>query len=254
MEKIEKSAHLVKLPESAPGPSCDRDQPASPANASSIEGTNNDSDQLTSDSALWKIKRRQRRKFTAEEDQALLQGHEEHGFSWQAIQKEEIFKAAGRTPTDLRDRFRTRFPEQYAQAGRAPRPAVFPKPLPRSGGADEDQTEVTVSRDVPAPTARELKKVSSTTTSFNIPSQSTFGHQMHGLPLPRLPDDYSPYFGSFHEDDDDAGPIVLDRSIVDWANNNMPSSSRRAPPANSSMHPGIDPLITLKLPNPGRSS
>lgn len=85
----------------------------------------------------------------------------------------------------------------------------------------------------------------------------------HGIPFPLTAEDYLPEFGfpEDDDDDDDAHPIVLDRSIMDWANSTMPSSSsfasnnRLQPLLNNDnatgLYPGIDPLVTLKLPRPG---
>lgn len=209
----------------------------------------NDDSGLESESAMWKVKRRKRRRFTAEEDEALLLGYEEHGASWQSIQKNEIFQSTGRTPTDLRDRFRTRFPEQYAKAGLVPRPNNFPKPLPRSGASADDQPETSVPIEGTL-AVHEPNKVSPSGPSWFAPALSKVGHQPQGLPPPRIPDGFLPEFAGFDDDDDDAGHIVLDRSIVDWANSNMPFN-RTVPQTDIGIIPGIDPLITLKLPKPG---
>ncbi|QCT69620.1 hypothetical protein E1952_14950 [Staphylococcus aureus] len=92
----------------------------------------------TTEQTLWKAQRRPRRNFTDEEDEALLRGFREQGPSWVSICKDEVFREHGRTPTDLRDRLRTRFPEKYAQAGLASRPAV-PKPAKRTRATRGDR-------------------------------------------------------------------------------------------------------------------
>jgi hypothetical protein len=57
--------------------------------------------------------RRERRPFTDEEDQAILQGFQEYGTAWARILKDQRFNLKGRRPTDLRDRLRNKYPEKY---------------------------------------------------------------------------------------------------------------------------------------------
>ncbi|KAK9457142.1 hypothetical protein V1511DRAFT_150415 [Dipodascopsis uninucleata] len=71
---------------------------------------------------LPKVNRKERRKFTPEEDQRLLEGFLKHGPSWSKIQKDEELNLFERRSTDLRDRFRNAFPEKYAAAGFKTRP------------------------------------------------------------------------------------------------------------------------------------
>jgi len=65
-------------------------------------------------------KTRERRPFTEAEDQALKRGYEKYGSQWCLIAKDPAFKNQ-RTSTDVRDRFRNAFPEEYARAGYKPR-------------------------------------------------------------------------------------------------------------------------------------
>lgn len=64
-----------------------------------------------------KSKRRSRRPFTAAEDEALLKGYAVHGFQWTAIQQDKHLNLSHRRATDLRDRFRTKFPNAYREGG-----------------------------------------------------------------------------------------------------------------------------------------
>jgi len=57
--------------------------------------------------------RRKRRPFTDQEDQWILDGFEIHGFAWTKMVKDTRFAFIERTPTDLRDRFRNKFPEKF---------------------------------------------------------------------------------------------------------------------------------------------
>lgn len=64
-----------------------------------------------------KSRRRSRRPFTAAEDEALLKGYAVHGFQWTMIQQDKRLNLSHRKATDLRDRFRTKFPHAYRDGG-----------------------------------------------------------------------------------------------------------------------------------------
>lgn len=64
-----------------------------------------------------KSKRRSRRPFTTAEDEALLKGYAVHGFQWTLIQQDQRLQLSHRKATDLRDRFRTKFPHAYRDGG-----------------------------------------------------------------------------------------------------------------------------------------
>ncbi|KAL2808392.1 hypothetical protein BJX63DRAFT_35815 [Aspergillus granulosus] len=64
-----------------------------------------------------KCRRRIRRPFTAAEDEALLKGYAVHGFQWTLIQQDQRLNLGHRRATDLRDRFRTKFPDAYRDGG-----------------------------------------------------------------------------------------------------------------------------------------
>ncbi|KKA25930.1 MYB DNA-binding domain protein [Rasamsonia emersonii CBS 393.64] len=64
-----------------------------------------------------KSKRRSRRPFTPAEDEALLKGYAVHGFQWTMIQQDKHLNLSHRRATDLRDRFRTKFPHAYREGG-----------------------------------------------------------------------------------------------------------------------------------------
>ncbi|KAI4726776.1 hypothetical protein E4T49_05466 [Aureobasidium sp. EXF-10728] len=206
----------------------------------------------TTDQTLWKAQRRPRRNFTEEEDQALLKGFREQGPSWVSICKDEAFKEHGRTPTDLRDRLRTRFPEKYAQAGLASRPAV-PKPAKRTRATREESEKLAEPTETLTPTATSSKDGQTKLPNDRLERTSSRTGPAYTLPLPSIGDDSLPGFGYPDDDDDDADPIVLDRSIMDWANNNMqqPIRQSNSHASDNLTFPGIDPLVTLKLPKPG---
>lgn len=94
-----------------------------------------------------KSKRRSRRPFTTAEDEALLKGYAVHGFQWTLIQQDKRLNLSHRRATDLRDRFRTKFPHAYRDGGSVNGKAMNP---PKLETANSDPGPVT--RDRPAST------------------------------------------------------------------------------------------------------
>ncbi|KAI5286105.1 hypothetical protein KEM54_000064 [Ascosphaera aggregata] len=60
-----------------------------------------------------KATRPARRHFTTEEDIALLRGYRQYGFRWAMIRNDRFLNLQHRKPSDLRDRFRTKYPDVY---------------------------------------------------------------------------------------------------------------------------------------------
>lgn len=97
-----------------------------PANPNSVDGTSSkakksrahrrkmaDLAQLGIAGPFRKSHRRERRPFTEEEDRAILDGYNIHGPAWTRIQRDPRFHLQTRQPTDLRDRFRNKYPEKF---------------------------------------------------------------------------------------------------------------------------------------------
>lgn len=80
-----------------------------------------------------KPKRRSRRPFTAAEDEALLRGYAVHGFQWTLIQQDQRLHLGHRRATDLRDRFRTKFPHAYRDGGSVSGQGLPQTPGPTAG-------------------------------------------------------------------------------------------------------------------------
>ncbi|KAF2861427.1 hypothetical protein K470DRAFT_194218, partial [Piedraia hortae CBS 480.64] len=70
--------------------------------------------ELGIDQPFLRSNRRRRHGYSAMEDDNLLRGFQIYGSSWAAIRADARLGLNHRLPTDLRDRMRTRFPEQYA--------------------------------------------------------------------------------------------------------------------------------------------
>jgi hypothetical protein len=69
--------------------------------------------QLGIEGPFLKSKRRERRPFSEDEDRAILEGYETYGPAWTRIQRDPRLNLQSRQPTDLRDRFRNKYPEKF---------------------------------------------------------------------------------------------------------------------------------------------
>lgn len=191
-----------------------------------------DASHPTSDTASFAAsQRRHRVNWTEAEDEALLQGFRKYGASWTSIQISPVLTE--RTPTDVRDRLRIRYPDEYKKTGLA---AKHRKQILRSSDTAAQPLKVSEKADagqtVPGSRATIDFGKSKPANIFSAFDEEWFAD----LDLP--------------EDE----PIVLDRSIMDWAaNRQLPSleSVLAAPPPDLGNMQGIDPLSTL-LPRPSQ--
>ncbi len=73
--------------------------------------------ELATSQPFEKVPRRGRRSYAEEEDKNILLGFEKYGCAaWTKIKRDPALKLESRQATDLRDRFRTRWPERYRVA------------------------------------------------------------------------------------------------------------------------------------------
>lgn len=125
-----------------------------------------------------KSKRRSRNLFTTAEDEALIKGYATHGFQWTLIQQDPALNLGHRRATDLRDRFRTKFPNAYRHGGsvssssanqskREPSgtPTPTPVPVPRDRLPSTETT--------PANTPTKISGISRSNTHSRHPSSTS---------------------------------------------------------------------------------
>ncbi|KAI4256571.1 MAG: hypothetical protein L6R42_006138 [Xanthoria sp. 1 TBL-2021] len=65
---------------------------------------------------LQQSKRKPKHLWSEEEDESLVEGYQKHGFCWKDIANDSTLALENRTGTQIRDRFRKRFPELYGEA------------------------------------------------------------------------------------------------------------------------------------------
>lgn len=209
--------------------------------------------------------RRPRRAFSAEDDENLLKGFEKYGAVWHSMRDDPSLGFGNRHPTDLRDRFRIRYPESYAKAGYKTKPNIN-----RSNSSDDKRKEE-------KSTGNKTHKRTETNSSVAIGDgqQPRKNHQPSDHDAPgssSKPTSSMPFpfemMGSAWLDDishtnafeaeEHGSPIILNRNILQWADSNSFAAPRSTPANafssidimndmnNDGVH--INPMATLKLP------
>ncbi|KAF1913527.1 hypothetical protein BDU57DRAFT_314083 [Ampelomyces quisqualis] len=216
--------------------------------------------------------RRPRCRFTPQDDENLLKGFENYGAAWHLMRDDQDLGFGKRHATDLRDRFRIRYPEAYARAGHKGKARAKTKST--YGPRNDDEVTIPVSGKQPLreltdsrktrpaePPAKDISDIDSTERSAT--KSSTTKSSLAYTPFPM--DSSTVFLGDAMPSDKDGpfSPIVLNRNILQWADANTslmasPSSGSHAVHHASndwSMHitiPNdgvhINPLATLKLP------
>ncbi|KAF2805354.1 uncharacterized protein BDZ99DRAFT_466978 [Mytilinidion resinicola] len=218
-----------------------------------------------------KSKRRERHEFTEEDDTALMKGFEKYGTVWHAIKADAELGFESRLPSDLRDRFRIRFPDEYSKAGFKLKPKQEKK-------QKESSTDAEAREKVTPATSASMKANNNPDPSL-LSAQPSLHNTTVSASMPKLLAPLQTAFPNSFDDfaseaDDDAAysPITLSRNILQfqWGDTNPPYSNASNGNANTNAQAGItnhlnfhtlggmdqfhiDPLATLKLP-PASSS
>ena len=69
--------------------------------------------QLGIEGPFRKSQRRERRPFSDDDDREILEGYLQYGPAWTRIQRDPRFHLQSRQPTDLRDRYRNKYPDRF---------------------------------------------------------------------------------------------------------------------------------------------
>ncbi|KAE8147802.1 hypothetical protein BDV25DRAFT_142411 [Aspergillus avenaceus] len=131
-----------------------------------------------------KSRRRSRRPFTVAEDEALLKGYAVHGFQWTLIQQDKRLSLGHRRATDLRDRFRTKFPHAYRDGGSVSGKSFNP---PEESGLKEGTDRTSGKRNVQPSANRHSKPDNPEPTLGPIDPALSPPAPPQGLPLDSLP-------------------------------------------------------------------
>ncbi|PQE13440.1 hypothetical protein CJF32_00005334 [Rutstroemia sp. NJR-2017a WRK4] len=81
--------------------------------------------------------RRERRLFSEQEDREILEGYDLYGPAWTRIQRDPRFHLQSRQPTDLRDRFRNKYPDRFR-----PCDDSASKDIPNKSCVDDESTHI----------------------------------------------------------------------------------------------------------------
>lgn len=162
-----------------------------------------------------------------------MRGFIKHGASWNSILHDPEYAFDGRHPTDLRDRFRNRYPEKYLEAGYKIRPKETAAKQ-RGGSVDNDtdlkpvtstgQSEKEALQ--PATTAPSSRIATSLPSANNAIKHNSIipKSTASAVPLKPLLTSFSHQFVDDFPDFDLAeashSPITLNRNILHWADQN----------------------------------
>jgi Myb-like DNA-binding domain len=200
-----------------------------------------------------KRSRRQRREFTKAEDDALLRGFIKHGAQWKKIQVDPDLVLEHRSRTDLRDRFRNRYPQRFKEAGYMHR-AKQPDTEDEKGNKGKDSSAGHAGPSPSNPVAEELDFSSLLLSSGSVLEPHPSGSQNdvhHTLRLltTSVSDQYMSDSPRPSPDLDD-GRIKLSRTIFDWADQNKSQTDAEPKTLSRLDQFHINPLVAQqKLPS-----
>ncbi|PSN70562.1 hypothetical protein BS50DRAFT_571772 [Corynespora cassiicola Philippines] len=220
--------------------------------------------------------RRERREFSERDDENLMKGFERYGPIWHKMRDDSSLGFSTRHPTDLRDRFRIKFPDIYAKAGYKLKPKdeqlLKDREKDQEEASSQDSTshlndvqvpDMIITKSDPPKTETSMAvTTTATATGSNLRSRGFFQPFTNNFPASF--DDFSDLLS----DDDGDGrnsPITLNRNIFQWADANpsqVASNSNTAAPPSMATLPSdipmnlfagmdgmhINPLATLNLP------
>jgi hypothetical protein len=178
-----------------------------------------------------KRQRRERREFNEEEDKALLKGFQKYGAQWKQIRLDPELGLSSRSRTDLRDRFRNRYPKQFVDAGYKFR---LKETLQSEEGNSNTSKEVGGGLEAqPSSTPLPSEDIDpaliyggqTTSALLDPPLSATKDRLSHSLRfLTESITDPTSQFADFspdEEDGEDPSTITLSRNIFDWADANI---------------------------------
>ncbi|KAJ4293253.1 hypothetical protein N0V90_008535 [Kalmusia sp. IMI 367209] len=222
-----------------------------------------------------KSNRRERRAFTEKDDENLLKGFEKYTSQWLLMRDDEELGFSGRRPTDLRDRFRIRYPEVFVKLGYKIKPKDELKLKEKEKGREKETSitqDSTRSMDSEGSPHSSRTKDSTADTSFSS-LNSTAPSNPNLMPLALRESFLTSFTGpledfgdlaSEEDGDNSHSPIILNRNIFEWADANptnmtsvstagLPSMSTLASDAPLTVLNGTDgmhinPMVTLNMP------
>ncbi|KAM3068157.1 hypothetical protein ACMFMG_011205 [Clarireedia jacksonii] len=143
--------------------------------------------------------RRERRPFSEQEDREILDGYDLYGPAWTKIQRDPRFHLQSRQPTDLRDRFRNKYPDKF-RSGDDP----APKDIPNKSFAEDESANM-----VNTPLTKSAISLSSSRERLKIHQMISSEKNMATTKVQPLASHATPY--GFK----DNLPFIADQNAVD---------------------------------------
>ena len=207
-----------------------------------------------------KSNRRQRRAYSKDEDDALLKGFLKHGAQWQKIREDQELKLSDRKSNDLRDHFRNTHPDKYAEAGFKLHGELLAKHQDQNNPNKNSKADSVVPKPTTSATTKDAAQNSLRMPPLGTSSLASKNRANHHKPLDPFLDAFDDEFFGL-DADDFVDPTPLNRTILDWADQNVPHAAPIAEGLPSILHISqlskatelpslthIDPSATLKPP------
>lgn len=205
-----------------------------------------------------KAQRRTRRGFTVEEDEAILRGFEKYGAKWTKIQSDPELGLTSRSRTDLRDRFRNKFPNKFIETGHKfkQKDGLCSKDME---DGDEHSSPSMSSRPSSTVQVNGHQPPTNVVQDANGIQQSLPRLLTAPIHDPNIFDD----FGEVTPSSEEQGPITLSRNIFDWADQNSRATLAARAEATTNVFElsntitphdqfHINPMLALKVPHHAR--
>ena len=202
-------------------------------------------------------KRRKRGTYSAEEDEAIVKGVEKHGNAWAVMRLDVEFSVLiNRTATDLRDRYRARYPEKHKElclkarsntSCQAAKPQAVESPTTLQSNREEVggvglNNKTNPPKEQITPPRVEKAWIDTIVSPNNaepppIPASPHIDDVFWGLP--------------FDELETDGDRVTLDRTILDWPFDGMGKTFEGNGDITSAAGFEIGPLFSSPLPGNG---
>ena len=171
--------------------------------------------QLGIEGPFRKSQRRERKPFSDQEDREILMGYDIYGPAWTRIQRDPRFHLQIRQPTDLRDRFRNKYPEKFRSDE-----CKDLKEAPKDAQRSESREKEGVSSSHPTSTLQPSSSREGLRIEQIISTESEIEKATSkGLPAPTPLSNYN--FGAFPEQPMESTDGLPFTQSFDWGNGSM---------------------------------
>ena len=206
-------------------------------------------------------------RWTSEEDSNLVKGHQKYGFQWTLISQDSEIDLGHRKGSQIRDRFRLKFPELYQNAAPPPKPKGVQKqqtakPEPKVKREPKGKLKAKAKKNMDKERGKKRYRGQILESHLGTINRSQRESNFNTNPLPRSPEPYTvrPYepdpSPELHDGQQDSllepqrkaipGPYIPSRSPGTEAHSSDDESKQSFAPPDCARHPGIPGLLNYE--------